>query len=102
MPGVRAIADIVPGGPAKTPRKTIMRLTGWMNVERPDRMSSRSEFFAETPWYIHRPFLEPIDLTRSDEELTETEVMCRNTPGFKLYGKFYGDFKRRVPSRLAC
>ncbi len=74
-----------------------------MTVERPDRMSSRPEFFADTPWHIHRPFLEPIDLTRSDEELTfEIEEMCRNTPAFKLDGKFYGDFKRRVPSRLAC
>ncbi len=41
-----------------------------MTVERPDRMSSRPEFFADTPWYIHRPFLEPIDLIRSGEEFT--------------------------------
>jgi hypothetical protein len=73
-----------------------------MTVERPDRMSLRPEFFADTPWYIHRPFLEPIDQIRSGEEFTaETEEMCHKAPGFKLYGEFNDEFKHRVSSRLA-
>lgn len=64
-----------------------------------DPEGNQLEFFADTPWYIYQPFLEPIDLARPDDELmAETEEMCRNAPGFKPYAEFHGDLARRVPA----
>ncbi len=64
-----------------------------------DPEGNELEFFADTPWYIHQPFLRPIDLDRPDAELmAETEEMCRNAPGFKPYAEFHGDLARRVPA----
>ena len=57
------------------------------------------EFFADTPWYIDQPFLKPIDLSKSNEDLlTETEAMCRAAPGFSTYADFSAELARRVPA----
>lgn len=55
------------------------------------------EFFADTPWYIHQPFLVPMDFTLPDDELyRQTEELCRGAPGFQPYAVWYGDLERRV------
>lgn len=47
------------------------------------------EFFVDTEWYFPQPFLVPLDLTKSDEEIyTETEQMCREQPGFETYANW--------------
>ena len=58
------------------------------------------EFFADSPWYIHQPFLKPMDFNRdTDELMAETEAMCRAAPGFKSYDQFYDDLEKTVPAR---
>jgi len=45
------------------------------------------EFFVDTPWFIDQPFLEPFDLSKSDDVIiAETEALCREAPGFQPYG----------------
>lgn len=45
------------------------------------------EFFVDSPWFIDQPFLEPVDLSKSDAELmADTENMIRDKPGFQDYG----------------
>lgn len=45
------------------------------------------EFFVDTPWFIDQPFLEPFDLSKSDDDImAETEALCRAAPGFQPYG----------------
>jgi catechol-2,3-dioxygenase len=59
------------------------------------------EFFADTPWYITQPVMEPIDFSQSDEDLyNETEVLCRASPGFRPYADFNAELARRVPASL--
>lgn len=44
------------------------------------------EFFVDTPWFIDQPFLEPFDLSKSDDEIVAaTEALCRKSPGFQPY-----------------
>lgn len=44
------------------------------------------EFFVDTPWFIDQPFLEPFDLSKSDDRIiAETEALCRKAPGFQPY-----------------
>lgn len=55
------------------------------------------EFFADTPWYIHQPFLVPMDFSAPDDELyRQTEELCRDAPGFQPYAEWYGALGRRV------
>ena len=40
------------------------------------------ETFVDTPWYVSQPVLEPLDLSKSDEEiLKETEALASSRPG---------------------
>lgn len=42
------------------------------------------EFYVDMPFYISQPHGDPLDLSRSDDDiLRETEAMCRNDPSFK-------------------
>ena len=44
------------------------------------------ELFVDTDWYFPQPYLLPLDLSKSDEEIfAETEAMCREQPGFEMY-----------------
>jgi catechol 2,3-dioxygenase len=41
------------------------------------------EVYLDTPWYIPQPHGDPLDLSKSDEEIyRETEAICRADPGF--------------------
>ena len=47
------------------------------------------ELFVDTDWYFPQPFLLPLDLNKSDEEIyAETEEMCRKQPGFESYNSW--------------
>ncbi len=49
-----------------------------------DPEGNRVECFVDTPWYTPQPCREPLDFSRSDEEiLGETEALCRGRPGFQ-------------------
>jgi len=59
------------------------------------------EFFADTPWYCHQPFLRPMDFTMDEDELyRQTEAIVRASPGFRPYAEFLQDLERQVPRDL--
>ena len=59
------------------------------------------EFFADTPWYCHQPFLKPMDFHMPEDELYRlTEEMVRESPGFSSYADFHRDLETRVPRDL--
>ena len=59
------------------------------------------EFFADTPWYCHQPFLKPMDFTMDEDELyRQTEEIVRASPGFRPYADFHRDLEQRVPREL--
>ncbi|MGE4430990.1 MAG: VOC family protein [Sphingobium sp.] len=55
------------------------------------------EFFVDTPWYFPQPFLIPLDLTQSDEEIiAETERLSREQDGFEIYADWRDRMGRRM------
>lgn len=51
------------------------------------------EFYVDTPFYVEQPHGDPLDLSKSDEEiLQETEEVCRRDPTFKLLEQWREEF----------
>ena len=50
-----------------------------------DPEGTRLELFLDTPWHCKQPVREPVDLSRSDEDiLADTERLARSRPGFEM------------------
>lgn len=55
------------------------------------------ELFVDTEWYFPQPFLVPLDLSQSDEEIhAATEAMCREQPGFEPYPDWRARFGAKM------
>lgn len=51
-----------------------------------DPEGNNLEFFVDTDWYIKQPFLIPLDLSLSDEEIHDlTRKLCEESEGFEPY-----------------
>lgn len=62
-----------------------------------DPEGNNLEFFVDTDWYILQPFLIPLDLSKSDEEIVaETKALCEASEGFEPYG----DWRKRIADRM--
>ena len=62
-----------------------------------DPEGNNLEFFVDTPWYIQQPFLIPLDLSKSDAEITrETKALCESSPGFEPLK----DWRQKVATRM--
>jgi catechol 2,3-dioxygenase len=60
------------------------------------------EVYIDTPFYIAQPHGDPLDLTKSDEEiLSETEAVCRRDPTFKLLAAWQAEFRSKAPQQPA-
>ncbi len=59
------------------------------------------EFFVDSPWFIDQPFLEPIDLSKPDDQLiSETEAMVKDKPGFQDYGKWRDELAAKMGRKI--
>ena len=48
-----------------------------------DPEGNRVELYTHTPWYVHQPLREPLDLALPEAEIRRrTEALCRELPGF--------------------
>ena len=55
------------------------------------------ELFVDTDWYFPQPFLVPLDLSQSDDEIyAATEAMCREQPGFEPYPDWRARFGAKM------
>lgn len=55
------------------------------------------ELFVDTDWYFPQPFLIPLDLSKSNEEIhAETEALSRAQPGFEPYA----DWRKRFAAKM--
>jgi catechol-2,3-dioxygenase len=62
-----------------------------------DPEGNNLEFFVDTEWYITQPFLIPLDLTKTDDEIFElTKAMCEKNAGYERYG----EWRRKVALRM--
>ena len=62
-----------------------------------DPEGNNLELFVDTDWYFPQPFLIPLDLSKSDEEIREeTEKFSREQPGFEMYA----DWRKRFATKM--
>ena len=55
------------------------------------------EAYLDTPFHVPQPHGEPLDLTKSDDEiLRETEASCRADPGFMMMDAFQKSLANRL------
>ena len=58
------------------------------------------EFFADTPWYVHQPFLKPLDFNIDTDTLfVDTKALLEDAPGFQPLEDFHRNLKARVPTK---
>ena len=58
------------------------------------------EVYVDMPFYIAQPHGDPLDLSKSDEELMrETEAICRADPTFKPLARWQADFEAAAATR---
>ena len=63
-----------------------------------DPEGNNLEFFVDTPWYFPQPFLIPLDLSLTDEELyAQTEKFSTEQEGYQPYG----EWRDKVAARMA-
>lgn len=56
-----------------------------------DPEGNNLEFFVDTEWYITQPFLIPLDLSKTNEEIFElTKSMCESSEGYQPYEQWRG------------
>jgi catechol-2,3-dioxygenase len=54
-----------------------------------DPEGNNLEFFVDTEWYVHQPFLVPLELDKTDAEIYNlTKKMCEESPGYTAYGNW--------------
>jgi catechol-2,3-dioxygenase len=64
-----------------------------------DPEGNNLEFFVDSQWYIRQPFLIPLDLSRSDEEIVaETQRLCEESDGYEPYA----DWRAKIAPRMAA
>ena len=62
-----------------------------------DPEGNNLEFFVDTDWYISQPFLIPLDLSKSDDEIARiTQSMCEQSAGYEPYA----DWRKRIGARM--
>ncbi len=60
------------------------------------------ELVVDSPWFMHQPSGEYLDLALSDDEiLQQTEAMCRATGDWKPYAEWRADVARRIAADQA-
>jgi catechol-2,3-dioxygenase len=58
------------------------------------------ECFVDTDWYITLPFMEPLDLAKSDAEIqVHTEALCRARPGFRPMAEWRRSMSTAIAAR---
>ena len=63
-----------------------------------DPEGNNLEFFVDSAWYITQPFLVPLDLSKSDNEIFAlTQRLCESSPGYEIYSTW----RERIAARMA-
>lgn len=64
-----------------------------------DPENNNLEFFVDSEWYIKQPFLIPLDLSKSNEDIVaETKVLCEQSEGYEPYSSWRGKIAPRMAS----
>ncbi len=100
VPSIQHIRDIQAGALARG--ATQMRGLNHGNalsIYFSDPEGNTVEVYIDTPYYVAQPHGDPLDLSKSDEELMrETEAICRADPTFMPLAEWEAKFLSRVPA----
>jgi catechol 2,3-dioxygenase len=62
-----------------------------------DPEGNNLEFFVDTEWYFPQPYLVPLDLAHSDEQIyADTKATCLSKEGFQPYGEWRSAVAKRM------
>ena len=62
-----------------------------------DPEGNNLEFFVDSAWYIKQPFLIPLDLSKTDDDIVlETRALCEISEGYEPYA----DWRHRIAARM--
>jgi catechol 2,3-dioxygenase len=60
------------------------------------------EVYLDTPFYVAQPHGDPLDLSKSDEEIfRETEEICRKDPTFQLLEDWQAEFQKKSSAAIS-
>ncbi|WP_313802489.1 VOC family protein [Sphingobium sp.] len=69
---------------------------GW-SIYFPDPERNVLECFVDSDWYMDQPALEPLDFSKTDDEIiAETKAICEASPGFEPIG----DWRARTALKM--
>lgn len=75
--------------------RPIDHLVAW-SVYFLDPEGNRLEVYVPTPWYVNQPYAEPLDLSKSDDELFAVcEAKAKASPGYMPIGDWKAAFAAR-------
>lgn len=67
-----------------------------------DPEGNNLEFYVDTDWYISQPFLVPLELDKSDDEIiATTKAMCEESEGFQPYETWRNNIARKMTPFVA-
>lgn len=67
-----------------------------------DPEGNNLEFYVDSEWYISQPFLVPLDLSKSDDEIVATtKSMCEASEGFQPYEQWRNNIARQMTQFVA-
>jgi catechol 2,3-dioxygenase len=73
-----------------------------LSVYLADPEGNTVEVYIDTPFYVSQPHGDPLDLSKSDDELMrETEAICRADPTFQPIAQWEQQFLTRGPAGQA-
>jgi catechol 2,3-dioxygenase len=103
VPGIQYLRDIW----AKAAAQGATNIRGLnhgnaLSVYMLDPEGNTVEVYVDTPFYVAQPHGDPLDLSKTDEELLrETEAICRSDPTFKPVAQWELEFSAAAPGAQA-
>lgn len=95
LDALRRIHRILLGAAVKE-MKLVDHAVSW-SIYCHDPEGNRLEFFVDAPYYVHQPIIEPLDLSKSDDEIRRlTEQHFGDDPTFSSFEVWKRGFARRL------
>jgi catechol 2,3-dioxygenase-like lactoylglutathione lyase family enzyme len=97
---LRGLAELVENERHASDLNPVSHGNAWSIYFR-DPEGNRIEVFTDSPWYVAQPCLEPLDLSKPDDEiLRETEAAICDMPGFQPAEAWRSGLAKRIEAAL--
>jgi catechol 2,3-dioxygenase len=101
LAALRRINEMVSKEPDVTDIDPVDHCVTWSVYFR-DPEGNRIEVFVDSPWYVHQPLVETLDLSLSDEEIAKrTKTRWEKDPTFKPLSQWKREFEAKLKAQMA-